>query len=196
MLGILGECDLDSTEEEELCFPCPKACEHTNTVRNKYDATGAYNSGIINTFINTVLKQQEATLETLCEPSLNAETLVEMTGWSYCVKNVIFEECREVCGERVAVHRIDNCEDCTMIIKDNEFYLNVLKVYREKKYPTRNNIESIVNLFGWTVHYDEQGIYLNGGSEAPLVVASIIPLLAIPLGVEVFIVGPCSADPQ
>ena len=192
MLGKVGECEVVEGEDE-VCFPCSTICDHSTNVKDQYIATGFYGSGtVIGTIIDNILKQQQGTLSKLCNTDISMKSLVTMTGFDHCVKYVTFEGKLRVCGTVRDIYTLDPCADCTELVETEEFYLNILKVYRMKKYPHRSTINYICSLFGWTVLYTPDYIYIEIGDQPPARAASVIALLPIPIGVTIKIAATAS----
>ena len=191
MLGLVGECELESGGVSN-CFPCQKSCEHNNTIRSQYGATGLYGSGtIIGDIIDSLLKQQEDTLQLFCDSSLDLESLVTLTGFNHCVPTLSSQGCETICGQQKESYEIQECEDCIELNADENYYLNVMKSYRMIKYPSRLVIITILDLFGWDVIYTPDAILIDVGGDDPLLASGMLYLLPAPIGVDFKIIGNC-----
>lgn len=189
MLGLVGDCETPAISN---CFPCQKSCEHNNTIREQYGATGLYGSGtVVGEIIDNLLKQQEDTLQLFCDSSLDLKSLVTLTGFNHCVPQLESAGCQSICGQQKELYEIIECEDCIELNADENYYLNIMKAYRMIKYPSRLVIISILDLFGWNAIYTPEAILIDVGTDDPLWAAGMIYLLPAPIGVEFKIIANC-----
>ena len=189
MLGLVGECE---TQEVVNCFPCQKQCEHITKVRELYGATGLFGGGtVIGEIINNLLLQQEDTLQLLCDSSLDLKSLVTLTGFNHCVPKLESQGCQTICNQQKELYEIIECDDCIDLNADDNYYLNIMKAYRMKKYPSRENLSSLLDLFGWNIIYTPDAILIDVGSDDPNLASGLAFLLPIPIGESIAIVSDC-----
>lgn len=188
MFGVIDNYIKDSSSN--ICDNLP--CDHIERIRELYSVMGLYNETAIELIINCFLDQQVDFIRLMCESEMPIENIAKLTGFNGCSYEPIDQGCFDFCGTQRRRYTFDLCKPCNYTIFNDDFYLSVLKMSRVNKYPSRNNLSKIVNLFGWVVFYTSGYINIDIGGDDIAKLGSIIKTIPAPIGSKIRVISDCN----
>lgn len=184
MLGQLGNCITPAAK------PCYTPCEHTSLIGDLYGQQ-AGSSGAIALLIKAFLEQQEGFLSGLCAATPSLEPLAELAGWQRCAPVLTDNGCKQVCGTSIRQYAINSCGPCVNTEASTDFYRSVILASHSPLAITGHGLRVRAAVFGWSIWYTLDALYLYIGADNPLLAASVINLFPVPLGESLFIATDC-----
>lgn len=169
-------------------------CEHTDSILRQYGAGIYEDTSVILKIIRIILSYQEDSIKKICDFNLDLKALVDSTGFKLCNKNNIIDQgCETICNNNYQKYIFDNscllkCEDVTL---SNETYLNILKSIDYFKYPNRNNIKKICDIFGWSMFYTTDYLNIVINNDNIFDNQSILTIIPTPIGENLRILKNC-----
>lgn len=185
MYGKFIHCDTNIVE----CGCTYTPCQHSSDVLKRY-ASNLYGSeSKLSKIIKILLDYQESTLETLCSQSIALSAIVQALGFKPCHYEYELSDCFTLCGVDYK-ESIFKC-GCTPYQHDDTILLKLLMSTEFMKYPSRTNIKSICDIFGFGLIYSEQYINILLYNNNPAIYKCIIDMIPVPIGEKIRILTDC-----
>ena len=169
-------------------------CEHTSNILKEYGSGIYKDDSIILKIIRLLLSYQEDSLKKICEFKINLKPIVEASGFKLCNNNnIISQDCKIICENNYKPYIFD--DHCTTVCKPIEFtdeiYLKILRTLDYIKYPNRNNIKNICDIFGWSMFYTNDYLNIFIGNDDIYYYQSILKIIPLPIGTQLRILTNC-----
>jgi hypothetical protein len=108
-------------------------------------------------------------------------------------KKTISQDCKIICENNYKPYIFD--DHCTTVCKPIEFtdeiYLKILRTLDYIKYPNRNNIKNICDIFGWSMFYTNDYLNIFIGNDDIYYYQSILKIIPLPIGTQLRILTNC-----